>query len=664
MKIISIFVLLCFCTQTIFAEKFCQTDKKYFLSPISGLKNTDKDETHTISAEKNKRIQEIKETILKKLIVYKKIMAIDNWLNKNALKLFFITGASFFGFNFLLFKLTSINFLMSFVLSESVYLILPFLIVIMIFTLFFEITKNNYKAELKSLINEFSTLDSKEALYLREELINLFEGKKKEILPFAEEAFPDIDNILSNRLTLENSESLFYQLDEDTINDLWIFGKNEFGEGLYYKLFHKWTKTFFGQERIKWLLKNSIINPDYIKTRQASIKELLTNLDLLKTIETAFKEINSLEKLKNSLNNQKYFESLSLKDKIIKLIISGLIITPLAAKSALLNSEFAIPVIITLVFGLNIMSLIRQQSKEQEVQTEWKRLFKLIQVLMKNESQIKSLHLKEIFTQIDLLLSGDLKKLYKKISSFNLNEAYQNKMHKLIELLGLFSELEAIFVQACTPLSYTEYDAWPEILDPKLHKPSINILKANHPYISIDTSTPNDVLLNDDRKFIIASGHQEAGKSTYVKIPPLLTILAQIGSPVCAESMALTPLKVRTHINRSDNIARGQSLYRVEVESLNTTTKLIANDPYYLIALEEILKGTKPEDRIHTLRAIIPHFVNSGALSLMATHDIEGIMNLEKEFPGVVNIHFKEEVIGETVIYSHLLHNGADLTSN
>jgi DNA mismatch repair protein MutS len=163
---------------------------------------------------------------------------------------------------------------------------------------------------------------------------------------------------------------------------------------------------------------------------------------------------------------------------------------------------------------------------------------------------------------------------------------------------------------------------------------------------------PNDVDLNGStRQLVILTGPNMGGKSTYLRQTALLPLLAQIGSFVPAKDAKL-PIadRIFARVGASDNIARGQSTFMVEMQE--TANILNTASSRSLVVLDEIGRGTSTFDGLSIAWAVAEYLAtNSKARpkTLFATHYHE-LTDLADALPGVVNAHvaareWKDDII-------------------
>ena len=167
-----------------------------------------------------------------------------------------------------------------------------------------------------------------------------------------------------------------------------------------------------------------------------------------------------------------------------------------------------------------------------------------------------------------------------------------------------------------------------------------------------DAFVPNDIDLNDaTRQLVILTGPNMGGKSTYLRQTALLPILAQVGSFVPARDAKLPIVdRIFARVGASDNIARGQSTFMVEMQE--TANILHAATSRSLVVLDEIGRGTSTFDGLSIAWAVAEYLAtNSKARpkTLFATHYHE-LTDLADALPGVINAHvsareYKDEII-------------------
>ena len=167
---------------------------------------------------------------------------------------------------------------------------------------------------------------------------------------------------------------------------------------------------------------------------------------------------------------------------------------------------------------------------------------------------------------------------------------------------------------------------------------------VRHPVVEARVAggfVPNDVDLNGStRHLVILTGPNMGGKSTYLRQTALLPLLAQMGSFVPARDAKLPVVdRIYARVGASDNIARGQSTFMVEMQE--TANILHTATSRSLVVLDEIGRGTATFDGLSIAWAVAEHLAShpiARPKTLFATHYHE-LTDLADGLPGVVNAH-------------------------
>ena len=183
------------------------------------------------------------------------------------------------------------------------------------------------------------------------------------------------------------------------------------------------------------------------------------------------------------------------------------------------------------------------------------------------------------------------------------------------------------------------------------------VVDARHPVVEHRVQAgegfvPNDVTLNgSSSQLVILTGPNMGGKSTYLRQTALLCVMAQAGSFVAAKEAKLPLIdRIFARVGASDNIARGQSTFMVEMQE--TANILHHASSRSLVVLDEIGRGTATFDGLSLAWAIAESLATHPRVrpkTLFATHYHE-LTDLADATPGVVNFHvaareWKDDII-------------------
>src|SRR5688500_15505383 len=181
------------------------------------------------------------------------------------------------------------------------------------------------------------------------------------------------------------------------------------------------------------------------------------------------------------------------------------------------------------------------------------------------------------------------------------------------------------------------------------------VTDGRHPVVerfASDPFVPNDIDLNGTtRQLVILTGPNMGGKSTYLRQAALIPLLAQIGSFVPAKDAKVPVVdRIFARVGASDNIARGQSTFMVEMQE--TANILHTATSRSLVVLDEIGRGTSTFDGLSIAWAVAEYLATNAKArpkTLFATHYHE-LTDLADALPGVVNAHvaareWKDDII-------------------
>jgi DNA mismatch repair protein MutS len=188
------------------------------------------------------------------------------------------------------------------------------------------------------------------------------------------------------------------------------------------------------------------------------------------------------------------------------------------------------------------------------------------------------------------------------------------------------------------------------------------IVEGRHPVLEIvqkgEDFIPNDVLLEADRRrFLLVTGPNMAGKSTYIRQAALLVLMAQIGSGIPAREARIGVVdRIFTRVGASDELTRGKSTFMVEM----TETAYILNKATErsLVVLDEIGRGTSTFDGVSIAWAVSEYIHERlRCRTLFATH-YHQLTDLAELYPGIVNCHVQVREWGDEVIFLHKIVEG------
>ncbi|HZD03598.1 MAG TPA: hypothetical protein VE173_01735, partial [Longimicrobiales bacterium] len=189
----------------------------------------------------------------------------------------------------------------------------------------------------------------------------------------------------------------------------------------------------------------------------------------------------------------------------------------------------------------------------------------------------------------------------------------------------------------------------------------VELRASRHPVVETmmpaEEFIPNDVVLDEDGRIVILTGPNMAGKSTVLRQVGLIQLLGQIGSYVPADRARLPVTdRIFTRVGASDNLARGQSTFLVE---MNETAAIVHGaTEASLVLLDEIGRGTSTYDGVSIAWAVTEHLHEAvGAKTIFATHYHE-LTQLGDLLPRVCNWNVAVKESGDDIVFLRRLEAG------
>jgi len=266
--------------------------------------------------------------------------------------------------------------------------------------------------------------------------------------------------------------------------------------------------------------------------------------------------------------------------------------------------------------------------------------------------------LKEYETKV-LNAEEQIKEIERKLFS-DLCKQVGRHADRLLRTAGVLAQLDVLADLADVAANY-DYTR-PEVVEEDL----LDIRESRHPVVEKSLVgkrfVPNDVVFEEEERIRILTGPNMSGKSTFLRQVALITLLAQMGSFVPAESARIGLVdRIFTRIGAQDEIHAGQSTFMVEM--VETAHILNHATPRSLLILDEIGRGTSTYDGVSIAWAVVEYIHNhpeKKAKTLFATHYHE-LTELSDLLPGVKNYKVSvSESEGRVVFLYKITPGGAD----
>jgi len=190
------------------------------------------------------------------------------------------------------------------------------------------------------------------------------------------------------------------------------------------------------------------------------------------------------------------------------------------------------------------------------------------------------------------------------------------------------------------------------------HDSTMEIVAGRHPVLEGDGRfVPNDISFDKRRKFLLLTGPNMGGKSTYLRQTALITILAQAGSFVPADKARIGIVdRVFTRVGAHDDLRRGRSTFMMEM--IEVAHILRRATPRSLILLDEVGRGTSTFDGLAIAWSVTEDIsTRVAARTLFATH-YHQLVGLANEIEGLVNIHVQVADVKGEIRFLHTVADG------
>jgi hypothetical protein len=458
--------------------------------------------------------------------------------------------------------------------------------------------------------------------------------------------------------------------------DLDIFGEHSLFQNL------NRTATFIGKKTLAQQLLTLLPNEAILKNQEA-INELKTKIDwrqeflALATVSNDTKSAYDSLIYWNSFKNNTLPKVLSVISIVLPTLFFGFLIAYFITSKTIFLSYLTYVFIANLMIigkafkriqseiakADNIDKIIKQYSLlVQKIETETFQSKKLIdlqqQLICKNAAA--SVHLKqlsELFSRMDTISNLVTATLFNGTFLFNLHvlkallkwkENYSEELEKWIEIIGEFEALNSL-----ANLAYNN----PDFVFPEINSEyKIGFSNLSHPLLNPATRVGNDTYFYPE-SFMILTGSNMSGKSTFLRSLGINMVLGGIGSVVCASKANIHPLPVLVSMRLSDSLADSESYFFAEIKRLKQIMDALEDQPAFVL-LDEILRGTNSDDKRNGTIEVVKKIITKKAIGAIATHDIEVCLTTS-EYPNILtNQCFEVEIQNNELHFDYKLRNG------
>ncbi len=467
--------------------------------------------------------------------------------------------------------------------------------------------------------------------------------------------------------------------------DLDIFGRRSLFQSI------NRTCTFFGKNRLAKWLQNHLHEKTSIEKRQEMVREISEHTLFREQFRVAglvhHGQSSDGEKIQAwSQSPAQYLHAGWVKAFIwgVPVINSLLLITSLAGWTSFSWLGLSFGIFLVLSFGIIKRATYIQETYGKQLKSlnGYARLIALakaenwksagMQELMERfnlngQSPIQALQqLSKELDRLDLRNNQFLYVLLEGSIFFQLQEIvrierwkarYGQHISKWLETVG---ELDALCSLGTFAYNHPQY-TYPELTE----KPFCFLAtQMGHPLMPVSQCVKNDATIPSRPFFLIITGANMAGKSTYLRTIGVNYLLACIGAPVCCERLKLHPNQLITSLRTSDSLSDNESYFFAELKRLKRIIDLLNQGQQLFIILDEILKGTNSMDKQKGSFDLIRQFMQLKANGIIATHDLL-LGSLIKQFPEEIrNYCFEADIKENELTFSYKLREGVAQNMN
>lgn len=467
--------------------------------------------------------------------------------------------------------------------------------------------------------------------------------------------------------------------------DLDIFGRRSLFQSI------NRTCTFFGKNRLAKWLQNHLHEKTSIEKRQEMVREISEHTLFREQFRVAglvhHGQSSDAEKIQAwSQSPAQYLHAGWVKAFIwgIPVINSLLLITSLAGWTSFSWLGLSFGIFLVLSFGIIKRATYIQETYGKQLKSlnGYARLIALakaenwksagMQELMERfnlngQSPIQALQqLSKELDRLDLRNNQFLYVLLEGSIFFQLQEIVRIERWKarygqhINEWLETIGELDALCSLGTFAYNHSQY-TYPELTE----KPFCFLAtQMGHPLMPASQCVKNDATIPSRPFFLIITGANMAGKSTYLRTIGVNYLLACIGAPVCCERLKLYPNQLITSLRTSDSLSNNESYFFAELKRLKRIIDLLNQGQQLFIILDEILKGTNSMDKQKGSFDLIRQFMQLKANGIIATHDLL-LGSLIKQFPEEIrNYCFEADIKENELTFSYKLREGVAQNMN
>ncbi|WP_291105104.1 MULTISPECIES: MutS-related protein [unclassified Flavobacterium] len=458
--------------------------------------------------------------------------------------------------------------------------------------------------------------------------------------------------------------------------DLDIFGTHSLFQNL------NRTATYIGKKTLAKQCLTLLANDEILRNQEA-IKELANKLDWRQEFLALAKISQDDATSYSSLLKWSKFESAPLTKTTIWIsflapsLFIGISLAYLITSNAIFLNYISLLFVFNLGFlgkflkriqieianASNIDKIIAQYGLLlQKIEEETFQSNKLIdlqkQLTFKKENA--SIHLKKLanlFSNMDSIGNFVTAILFNGTFLFNIHvlknlilwkKEHADALEDWLDVIGEFEMLNSL-----ANISYNN----PNFVFPNLNTNNeISFSDLSHPLLNSKNRVGNAIRFQP-QSFLILTGSNMSGKSTFLRSLGINMVLTGMGAPVCATKADVHPLPVLVSMRLSDSLSDSESYFFAEIKRLKQIMDELEKGAAFVL-LDEILRGTNSDDKRNGTIEVIKKVIGKKAIGAIATHDIEVCLTTNEYPDQLANKCFEVEIVNNDLFFDYTLRNG------
>lgn len=494
--------------------------------------------------------------------------------------------------------------------------------------------------------------------------------------------------VASTYLWLNESEDLFLKASKPYYDDgkefidtrhLYSFDIDLFGPHSLFQHLNR-TSTVIGGEKLAHALLHTPDKQSLLKNQEA-VKEVAVDLEWRQAFQVYAKLGKDSKEIRDYVERwQESSQSISIVSVLLAFIFPALGLTTMlllwqTGKVYWFNAGVIVYVINMLLFGTVVGKIRSEIGKTEHIGAAllaYSEMLKLMENRKWTSTRLQEIHTKihsknqaassllkeasRIYDNMDTINNGMAVFLLNGTVQFHVHifrqlvrwkKQHRESINQWIEQIG---EVESI-------LSFSNFSVNnPEYSFPELTDTNISFEALGHPLIAKDKRICNSISFENER-FVILTGSNMSGKSTFLRTLGIGIILSNAGSVVPAKSALFYPIPLLVSMRLSDSLEESTSYFFSEVKRLKLIIDHLNQGPAFVL-LDEILRGTNSDDKQNGTIGMVEQMVRLNAIGMIATHDLE-VCETTKAHPAYLsNQCFEVEIRDNELFFDYTLRKG------